>query len=110
MASPRRGRVRKRELVLTAAVLRDAEHLDKLTNDLLVADAGLQRLSRRILRLQQRLRSLVDDKAWAAFLELEQAYSGRLGDAVDLMIVYGFNQGRRFQRSVNDADERKPEE
>lgn len=96
----RRSRARP-ELVLTPSVLRDRDQLERLTSDLLLEDVGLQRLSRRIRRLQGRLRKLVDDKAWAAFLELEEAYSERLGDAIDVFVTFAFEQGRLYGAGID---------
>jgi hypothetical protein len=92
MAHPRK---QKRIPQLDQRVLRDPDALGIALSELFAADPGMRRHPRKIIRRQNRLRKLVTDEAWAAYLDLEIATAARLSDAIDLATAWAFRQGRR---------------
>jgi len=86
---------RKRLPRLDQRVLLDADRFGVAVGELFDAAPEMRRHRRRIIRLQNRLRKLVSDETWLAYLHLESAEAGRLNDAVDLVAAWAFLQGRR---------------
>ena len=95
MAQPR---TRKRLPQLDQRVLGDPDALGVAFGELFDAEPGMQRHRRKIIRLQNRLRTLVTAEAWSAYLVLETAEAARLNDAVDLVAAWAFLRGRKQRR------------
>ena len=95
MAHPRK---QKRIPQLDQRVLRDPDALGIALSELFNADPGMRRHPRKIIRRQNRLRKLVTDEAWTAYLDLEIATAARLSDAIDLATAWAFRQGRCARR------------
>lgn len=92
MAQPR---TRKRVPQFDRCVLSDPDALALAIGELFEAEPAMRRHSRKIIRLQNRLRKLVSDKTWSAYLSLENAEAARLSDAVNLVASWAFLQGRK---------------
>jgi hypothetical protein len=75
-------------------------------DDALQRSERLRRMTRRILKAQRKLRRLVDDDAWAAYLSLEDAANARSSKQMDLLFtrmlaVYAFAMGARSGVATN---------
>ena len=95
MAQPR---TRKPVPQLDQRVLRDPDALGVAIGELFDTEPDMKRHRRKIIRLQKRLRTLVTNEAWSAYLTLETAEAARLNDAVDLVAAWAFLQGRKRRR------------
>jgi len=93
MAQPRR-----RLPQLDQRVLGDPDALGVALGELFDAEPHMKRHRRRIIRFQNRLRTLMTAKAWSAYLTLETAEAARLNDAVDLVAAWAFLEGRKQRR------------
>ena len=83
---------RDREAALAAqARLQGGSAVD----DLVHHEPELRVMARRIIELQERLRALVDDEGWRAYLDAEAASNARLS-AVGLLVArWAYREGRR---------------
>ena len=95
MAQPR---TRKRRPQLDQRVLRDPDALGVALGELFDSEPRMKRHRRKIIRLQNRLRTFVTAEAWSAYLTLETAEAARLNDAVDLVAAWAFLRGRKQRR------------
>jgi hypothetical protein len=80
---------------LTSDIVADEDKLSEAIERLLLADRRQRLYRSEITRRQAELRALVDDGAWAAYLEVEQAVNARLADALVKVARWAFAQGRR---------------
>jgi hypothetical protein len=76
-------------------MLRDAEALASAHACLFSDDPTMRRHRARILSAQDYLRSLVDKRAWQAYLRTEAASVARFVYALDAVSAWAFRQGRR---------------
>lgn len=60
------------------------------------ASTGLKRLSKKILRAQRRLRSLVDDDAWRVYMRLEELANERASLQMELLARWGVETRSRW--------------
>lgn len=81
--------------LLNRSILRDPQALSTVLSQVLDRDPEQDRHSRRIRRLQQKLRPVVTEQAWHQYLLLEEASSARFIHALDLVAGWAFRQGRR---------------
>lgn len=79
---------------LDSRILKNSESLSRVLGELVERDLRQKRHRRRILRLQKRLHGLVTAEAWRVYLLLEEASAARLGEAIDLVTLWAFTQGR----------------
>lgn len=96
--SKRTRRRRPRLPPLTFDIVQDEEALERATDEVLLAVPELRRLSARIRRAQEALRSVVDDDGFEAYLRLEQTVNARFSEAVMIVVRWAFAAGRRSRR------------
>lgn len=83
---------------LTADVVADEQLLVGAVEALLMADQNMVRHQRRIIRRQGDLRRAADNRAWKAYLKVEEAVNARYDLALRLVAAWAFEQGRRCRR------------
>jgi hypothetical protein len=94
-----KARIRRRRLPrLDRAIIDDDQALTESLEELLHGDALLQRHNRDILRYSHGLRRQMSDRAWRAFVELEERQVARFSDALDLAVKWAFRAGLRSGR------------
>lgn len=74
------------------------EVIDLAIDTVLGASMGLKRLSKKILRAQRQLRSLVDDDAWRVYMRLEELANERASLQMELLARWAVEtKSRRLQ-------------
>jgi len=74
------------------------EAIDLLINAVLIGNAGLRKLTRRVLSEQERLRRAVDDEGWKAYLKLEEAVNARSDVQMQILVRWALAHGARSRR------------
>lgn len=92
----RKPKQRKTQLPkLTADIVTDEQALVEATEGVLLTHSGMLKHRSHIIRRQQELRRVADDKAWKAYLRLEEAVNGRYDLALRLAAAWAFREGRK---------------
>jgi hypothetical protein len=73
--------------------LDDEDAMYEALGSLWAAEGGLRKRSRRIVRMQHRLRRATSDRAWKIYLELETADLERLEHALLCVAKWAFREG-----------------
>lgn len=76
-------RAQRTERLLSAV---ESEIVEFLIDDTFLRSKRLGRMGKRVVQAQARLRSLVDDAAWGAYLTLEDATNTRAAEQVRLVV------------------------
>jgi len=74
------------------------EALDLVIDAMLIGNAGLRRLTKKILRAQKNLRRVVDDDAWRKYLKLEEAENARTEMQMQILVRWALGHGARSRR------------
>lgn len=80
---------------LTRKVLRDHERLGDAIDRVLMKSKNRRKLTKKILRLQDRMKRFVSVEAWHVYLKLEQVVNERAILEQDLLVEWAFEAGRR---------------
>ena len=80
---------------LTPDVLNDPETVSELANAALRRNRRLRRLSAEIRRRQEKLHAVCTRRAWAAYLNVEEATNARLAEVVQLVAQWAFAEACR---------------
>jgi len=75
--------------------MNDDDALAVAVNELLLGSKSIRRLSKRVLRAQDRLQKAVDRRAWKRYLRLEVIGNDRTSQEMDLIIRWAFEAGKR---------------
>jgi len=85
---------------LTADVVGDDDAVMTGLARLSLTEPRLGRQSRSIRKAQQKLRKLVDDRAFAAYLVVEERTNGRVFDEALIAVRWAFEEGLREGASL----------
>lgn len=83
---------------LTRKVLRDHERLGDAIDRVLMKSKKRRKLTKKILRLQDRLKRLVSVEAWHVYLKLEEVVNERAIVEQDLLVEWAFESGQKQRR------------
>jgi len=83
---------------LDRRTLDDDDTLTWAIDELVRGDDNYQRQTKKILRMQTRLRAAASDDAFAAYMRLEEAVNARFGDALVLVARWAFQAGQHSGR------------
>lgn len=84
----------------TAKQFDDDAALSEEIYRVLEGQRGRRDRSRKIRQHQSRLRKLVDDRAWSAYLSVEEAVNDRADRQLMLIARWAFDEGLRARRQV----------
>ena len=76
-------------------IVTDDQRLWEILNDVILAVPGYQRKRRKVIKQQEKLRALVDDEAWAAYMKIEQLVNDRNQAVVTAIARWAFSEGLR---------------
>ncbi len=93
-----RDRRRRRLPRFDSRIFNDDQALGTALAILLDADPRMHRHRRRIIRLQTRLHAEVNERAWLAYLNVEEATMARFTDALTVVAGWAYQQARRRRR------------
>ena len=91
-------RDRNHEDDFPADLISGDEAIDLVIDAVLIGSKPLRRMTRRILRVERKLRKAVDDDAWHVFLKLEELLNERASKHADILIRWGLGHGSRSRR------------
>lgn len=80
---------------LTPEIMSDHDALSDMINKLLLASKKMGKLTKRVVRAQDRLHRVVGRRAWAKYMMLEEVVNERAGHEMDVIIRWAFDAGRR---------------
>ncbi len=86
---------------LTTKDFRDDATLAEAVYRVLERQRGRRNRSCKIRQLQRQLRKLVDDRAWATYLSIEEAVNDRADRKLMLIARWAFGEGVRAARAVS---------
>ena len=78
---------------LTPEIVADDGQLAAAVDELLRTDPGLAKLQAKVVQAQARLRAVLDDEGWAAYLGVDDAVGERLAEAVIVIARWAFYEG-----------------
>jgi hypothetical protein len=73
-------------LCLTPEIMGDDDALALAIQDVLVKSRAMRKLTRRVRRAQDRLKRVVNGKAWARYMVLEEHVNDRASQEVELLV------------------------
>jgi hypothetical protein len=74
------------------------EAIDLVIDAVLIGNGTLRKLTKKILKHQNKLRHAVDDDAWHVFLKLEELLNERASAQMGLLLRWGLAHGSRSRR------------
>lgn len=74
------------------------EAIDLVIDSVLMGSKRLRRLSKNILKAQQRLQHAVDADGWRLYLALEELVNERAEEEMDLLVRWALTAGARSRR------------
>ena len=80
---------------LTPEIVADDGQLAAAVDELLRTDPDLAKLQAGVIAAQARLRAVLDDAEWAAYLGVDEAVGERLAEAVIVIARWAFDEGIR---------------
>lgn len=79
---------------LDRKTLDDEDALTWAIDELLQTDDNYRRQTKKILRIQKRLRAAASNDAFACYMKLEEVVNARFGDALVLVARWAFRAGQ----------------
>ena len=74
------------------------EAIEVVIDAMLLGSKPLRVLTKKVLRAQKKLRKVVDDDGWKAYLKLEQVVNERATAEMDLLVRWALTHGSRSRR------------
>ncbi len=71
------------------------EALGLVADAIIIGAKPLRRMTKKILRVERKLRRAVDDDAWAIFLRLEELLNERAAAQGEILLRWGVARGSR---------------
>lgn len=81
--------------LITPDILADDVLFGEVINQVLLADPGLNRIHRQLIRRQRALRAVVTDEQWARYMLAEEAFTDYHARAVAEVARVFYAAGRR---------------
>lgn len=98
MIVPSRRRHVEREDDFPADLISADEAVDLVVDAVAVGSKSVRRLTKKILKAQERLRRALHDDAWKAYLRLEELTNDRASKQMDLVVRWALAVGIRSRR------------
>jgi hypothetical protein len=80
---------------LTPEIMADDNALALAIQEMLLGSRAMRKLSRRVRRAADRLHRVVNRKAWAKYMVLEEVVNDRATQEVELLVRWAYEAGRR---------------
>jgi hypothetical protein len=80
---------------LTPEIMADDDALALAIQDVLLASRTMRKLTRRVRRAADRLQRVMNRKAWARYMVLEERVNDRTSQEVELLVRWAYQAGRR---------------
>lgn len=84
-----------RRLQITPDILADDVRLGEAIDQVLLADPGLNRIHRQLIRRQRALRALVTDEQWRKYMLVEEAFTDYHARAVSIVARAFYSAGHQ---------------
>jgi hypothetical protein len=83
---------------ISADLISSDEAIDMIVDAVLTGSKPLGKLTKDVLKAQERLRRVVDDDGWAAYLRLEEVLNERTSMQMELLVMWAVSVGARARR------------
>lgn len=80
---------------LTPEIMADDDALALAVEELLLGTRVIRKLTRRVRRAADRLQRVVNRRAWARYMLLEEVVNNRASQEVELLIRWAYEAGTR---------------
>jgi len=80
---------------LTPEIVADDDALALAIQDMLLGSRAMRKLTKMVRRAQDRLQRVVNRKAWAKYMVLEEHVNDRASQEVDVLVRWAFEAGKR---------------
>jgi hypothetical protein len=80
---------------LTPEIMADDNALALAIQEMLLGSRAMRKLTKMVRRAQDRLQRVVNRKAWARYMVLEEHVNDRASQEVELLIRWAYEAGKR---------------
>lgn len=89
---------RRHDDILPPDLLTGDEAIEIVIDAVMLGSKPLRKLTKNVLRAQQRLRRRVDDDGWKGYLKLEEIVNARASMQMDVLVRWALAHGSRSRR------------